>query len=425
MAQEGWFLIRGSSLAVGFPGRSVPTTIPASHPSYSEILLALEVEDYARVEQLVDPVRSLSVEFGEGSRVVIREGQLYFDGARVNSRLTKAIMRMVLRGESVAKFVRLLENIMENPDSRAIGELYGFIEANQLPVTADGQVLAYKVTRSDGYDLHSGTVHYPLGAVVEMPRDEVDPDPERTCSRGLHACSMRYLADSGFGGQQARCVLVKIHPRDFVAVPRDYNESKARVCRMQVVGEFIEGERGELARFDERIRKSLEAFGESVRLMGDADMREFLGFERKAGLDFSHLPGVGAEVMFAREGRARRGLVCGHVAPDESIAGALRRCRQSVASAVADAAEALGIDPEDDYVAYAADPVDGRERSVKSRLLVLDRVCRHGDAFDGEEQAGLIPLDEDSDDPDAFLGCPWYQGVVHVVDAEMVDVLDD
>ena len=67
-----------------------------------------------------------------------------------------------------------------------------------------------------------------------MERNQVDDDQNQTCSTGLHFCSQEYL--NHFGG--ARTVIVKINPRDVVSIPNDYNNSKGRACRYEVIGEL-------------------------------------------------------------------------------------------------------------------------------------------------------------------------------------------
>jgi hypothetical protein len=72
-----------------------------------------------------------------------------------------------------------------------------------------------------------------VGKIVEMERNSVDDNSSNTCSSGLHFCSQEYL--SSFGGE--RTVIVKINPRDVVSIPNDYNNSKGRACRYEVIGE--------------------------------------------------------------------------------------------------------------------------------------------------------------------------------------------
>jgi hypothetical protein len=74
------------------------------------------------------------------------------------------------------------------------------------------------------------------GNVVEMERNTVDDNMNNTCSTGLHFCSKEYLAH--FGGHDSRTVILKINPRDVVSIPADYNATKGRTCRYEVIGEL-------------------------------------------------------------------------------------------------------------------------------------------------------------------------------------------
>jgi hypothetical protein len=121
-----------------------------------------------------------------------------------------------------------------------------------LPITPDGHFLAYKKVKVDYKDCYSGTMDNSVGQVVEMERNRVDDDKDRTCSTGLHFCSREYL--NHFGGE--RVVIVKINPRDVVSIPADYNNTKGRACRYEVIDE-IDKEKA-----DEAFAKSVQAQAE-------------------------------------------------------------------------------------------------------------------------------------------------------------------
>jgi hypothetical protein len=97
--------------------------------------------------------------------------------------------------------------------------------------------LAYKKVRDDYLDIHSGTMDNSVGQIVEMERNEVDDDKDRTCSAGLHFCSKDYLPHFG-SGDGNRVVILKINPRDVVSIPSDYNNAKGRACRYEVIDEM-------------------------------------------------------------------------------------------------------------------------------------------------------------------------------------------
>ena len=70
-----------------------------------------------------------------------------------------------------------------------------------------------------------------------MNRADVDDDSQNTCSRGLHACASSYLGNFYSNSPDARVVVVKVDPKDVVSVPYDYNFSKMRVCRYEVLAD--------------------------------------------------------------------------------------------------------------------------------------------------------------------------------------------
>jgi hypothetical protein len=144
------------------------------------------------------------------------------------------MIEMLQEDFPVAPLVNFMENLMQNPSMNSVNELYGFLEKNNLPITSDGHFLAYKKVRENYLDCHSGTMDNSVGKIVEMERNQVDDVADRTCSTGLHFCSEDYL--NHFGGE--RIMIVKVNPRDVVSIPSDYNRSKGRACRYEVVGEL-------------------------------------------------------------------------------------------------------------------------------------------------------------------------------------------
>ena len=64
-----------------------------------------------------------------------------------------------------------------------------------------------------------------------MDRNEVDDNPDNTCSSGLHVAAYNYAKSFSSG----HLVEVEINPEDVVAVPNDYDGEKMRVCKFKVV----------------------------------------------------------------------------------------------------------------------------------------------------------------------------------------------
>lgn len=224
------FLIQGNNIVVVIDNK--PHTISKTHITYQKVLDAIKANDWETVKDTIEP-KKVVLNYGQGN-ISIQGETLYWKDKELHTSLTKRMIAMLQEGFPIEPLVAFMENLMQNPSKRAVDELYGFLEKNSLPITPDGHFLAYKKVRANYMDCHTGTMDNSVGNVVEMERNEVDDNKDRTCSSGLHFCSKDYLAH--FSGD--RTVIVKINPRDVVSIPSDYDNSKGRACRYEVIGEI-------------------------------------------------------------------------------------------------------------------------------------------------------------------------------------------
>lgn len=253
------YIVQGSNITVVIG--TTPHTVSKSHIAYNKLLNAIKAGDWETVQDIIEPKKAV-INFGQGN-IEIQGDKIFWKGREMHNALTKRMVAMIQEDFPVDPLVAFMENLMENPSKRAVNELYGFLEKNTLPITSDGCFLAYKKVRQDYLDVHSGTVlnkpavyltdedtaalEEAVGknnevtvevvdgvTVVSMERNLVDDDQNRTCSTGLHFCSKDYL--SVFGGE--RIVILKINPRDVVSIPNDYNDSKGRCARYEIVDEI-------------------------------------------------------------------------------------------------------------------------------------------------------------------------------------------
>ena len=167
---------------------------------------------------------------------VSKEG-IYLNNLHLQDQLADWIVENIDSISPDSSYIRFLDNLAQNPDQRMQEQLYGFLKHTDVKINEDGMVLAYKAVSHNFNDIHSNTFDNSVGAVVEMPRDEVDDDPENTCSHGLHVAAASYIPQYGRKEYQHRVVQVLINPKDFVSIPVDYNFAKARVCRYTVARE--------------------------------------------------------------------------------------------------------------------------------------------------------------------------------------------
>jgi hypothetical protein len=245
------YLIQGNNIVVVIGNKS--HTISKTHITYDKVLTAIKAGDWDAVKDFIEP-KKVVLQYGAGN-VTIEGEQLFWKGAPFNGYLATKMITMLQEGFPIEPMVNFMTNLMSNPSKRSVDELYNFLEKGSMPITPDGHFLAYKKVRQNYFDVHSGTMDNTVGKVVEMERNGVDDDKDRTCSAGLHFCSQSYL--NSFGGD--RIVIVKINPRDVVSIPSDYNDAKGRACRYEVIGELD----------SETVRAPEKAFTESVQSNGN------------------------------------------------------------------------------------------------------------------------------------------------------------
>ena len=224
----------------------VSYTIDTDHPKYKQALDAVRKKDWTGFVNLVNITKQVQ-SYLDGSDVQIYDGTINYHGQVIHNTLTKRILNFMRDGLPHEPLLNFFKNLMENPSKRAVDELYDFLEAGELPITEDGHFLAFKNVRSNYMDIHSGKFNNSVGNVCEMPRNGVDEDKNRTCSAGLHFCSIQYLpsfSDSDGG----HTMIVKINPKDVVAIPADYNNTKGRTCRYEVVAEYKDDWRSKIQR---------------------------------------------------------------------------------------------------------------------------------------------------------------------------------
>jgi hypothetical protein len=212
-----------------------------SHRNYDKILDALKTQQYDGLEDLIDVQATITARMGgnKGS-VTVKNGEVLFRGKVMHNTVTERILAFVDEGLPTEPLIRFLENLLENPMPEAVNELYDFLAntnggRSQFPITEDGCFIGYKGINADWKDHYTGRIDNSIGTIVSMGRDKVDPNRRNECSYGLHVGTLEYAR-----GFAARTILVKVNPRDCIAVPQDHNCSKLRVCQYEVIAEAPE-----------------------------------------------------------------------------------------------------------------------------------------------------------------------------------------
>lgn len=229
------FVLNGNSQSVMVLINGVPKTIHSDSPHYSKVVAAIKDGNEEEVYRLVDVASSLN--YSANGKFEVVNGVVHIGGEPVCEVLSKKLVDLFHAELPYEPFLKFWENLQENPDSHSVENLYRYLESNgNVALTDDGCFIAYKGVRQDWTDCHSGTMDNSVGTVVKMKRNKVNSDPNVTCSYGLHVAAWGYATGTAYGGAD-RYLMVKVNPRDVVAVPVDYNNQKMRVCEYEVLKE--------------------------------------------------------------------------------------------------------------------------------------------------------------------------------------------
>jgi len=209
--------------------------IRTTSPIFEKVNKLFQNRQYDKIEEIAD--FSKKINLWSKKKILVVDGEMYIDDARVPVDLTKTIFSFADNDIDPAPLLNLWDNIQKNPQPESIVDLYSFLSANNVPITEDGCFIAYKRVDDNFRDLQTHTFDNSPGQTVKMDRKDVVLDREITCASGLHAAAYQYAKDFYKSG---RLVEVKINPINVVSVPIDYDQQKMRVCEYEVIRECEE-----------------------------------------------------------------------------------------------------------------------------------------------------------------------------------------
>lgn len=215
--------------------------------NYAKILKTFELpkdEQESTVKEIINPISKISAK-----GFVINGDDVTYQGESLPHALKTKVISIVRDGLPIEHFEKFWEKLRENPSAQSVAELTDFLSYKELPITEDGDLIAYKGVQNNYYSStgnkdtrvlrgivnDSGQIYNGVGEVIEVARNCVDDDRTNECSFGLHCGSLDYAR-----GFASRLVLVKVNPKDVVSVPKDYSFQKCRVSKYEVVSDFVE-----------------------------------------------------------------------------------------------------------------------------------------------------------------------------------------
>ena len=211
-------------------------SINAGNGLFSKALEAYKVNDWDAFIACVNPTIRLKSLYASYEGIEVKDGNLYVFGEPVHSTLATRVLSFLEAGLDCVHLFKFILKLNLNPSKRAVDELYTFLEHRALPITDNGNFLAYKAVNSDYTDKYSGKFLNTIDSVLEMPRNKVDDNKEVGCSYGFHAGTVEYAKD--FLGGSGHLMIVEINPSDVVSIPTDCQFQKLRTCKYKVVGEY-------------------------------------------------------------------------------------------------------------------------------------------------------------------------------------------
>ena len=225
------YILTEKSVAVVIDGRAL--TMESNNPSWNKVIEALNNEEYEKLPQLFDLCKAIEDYTDEESGVSVENGEIFFEGEVVHNVVVDKILGFMKQGLPFKPLVRFLGKLMANPSRRAVNELYTFLQHKNMPITPDGNFIAYKGVKSDFTDHHTGKFDNSVGRTLSMIRIKVCDDANIGCSYGFHAGSYEYAKGYSSGG--GHLMRVEIDPSDVVSVPLDCDCQKLRTAKYRVV----------------------------------------------------------------------------------------------------------------------------------------------------------------------------------------------
>jgi hypothetical protein len=230
-------IINQNAVVLNFDGKVV-NVMRSTFPKYGELISALKSKDFDKVKLLFEvKVEGDFPEFIPNTGLKLIGGTLVDDCSEtLPTNLSNKIIELHNDKWDVTNLVNFWNNVKENPSRHSREQLYRFLCDNEHPITDDGHFIAYRNVTKGFKDHHTGKFDNSVGNVLEMPRRDVDDDPNSHCSYGFHVAKFYYARNFKSNGL---LISVKVNPRDVVAVPSDARGQKMRVCRFEVM-EIIE-----------------------------------------------------------------------------------------------------------------------------------------------------------------------------------------
>lgn len=222
-------------------------TIQKNSQNWDLVLNAIRENDEDTLEELFIEFKVPTYTQGD---VTIIDNKIQYKGVELDNYVVSKILDFMKNNIPHIPLMRFIDKLMKNPSRKSVTELYKFLEHKNMPITPDGNFLAYKGVRTDFYSVHTGNltllsgktnscgqIYNGIGEVIHANRNDICDNYNIGCGRGLHAGSEQY-AKNYATEYNGKVIIVEIDPADVVSVPAENEHQKLRVCKYKVIGEY-------------------------------------------------------------------------------------------------------------------------------------------------------------------------------------------
>lgn len=173
----------------------------------------------------------------QGGQFAFVDNFVVYAGEKIPQEMNEKLLSMAEAGVDPRPWLRFWEKLQMNPSYRSVQQLYQFLKNADIPISRDGDIIAYKYVTMDYKDHYTKKWDNSVGSAPFMPRNRVSDQSNESCDHGFHVGSMSYVKGAPGG---TRVVVVAIHPRDVVRVPeREF--TKMGVNTYRVIADWTKG----------------------------------------------------------------------------------------------------------------------------------------------------------------------------------------
>jgi len=256
------YIVTDSSISIIWEG--MPYTVGKDSINYAPLKQALLKSQYDSIASLLS-VKKRIEDFTYGN-ITVKNGEVFYGNARLNGVVVQKLLHLLEDGlQDASSILNFITKLMKNPSNNSVEQLYTFLSYRELPLTAEGNVIAYKGVQNNFYSQRgnkstivlsgvvnqSGQILNAIGDVIEVQRNCVDDNSSNHCSNGLHVGSYDYA--KSWAGSDGRVLLVEFDPVDAVSVPTDCKFQKLRTSKYKVIREIPQENRTSEAPFQNSV----------------------------------------------------------------------------------------------------------------------------------------------------------------------------